>query len=165
LKSHSKTISQNWSPNWVAVLRATFGSLPWRSRSQHDHAAKTWSTHKFVIWSRILQLFDRNDHHIEMMCHFVTLPIDKWNNNKMLTHKQQCSPIYKTFPITRSIIVEIQHSMWVDYWSDNSIAIDCHSKTWKPCCRGLGCCKIRHVSRIKDAIIIAKTLHLIFNYK
>ena len=94
-----------------------------------------------------------------------TLPIDKWNNNKMLTHKQQCSPIYKTFPITRSIIVEIQHSMWVDYWSDNFIAIDCHSKTWKHCCRGLGCSRVRHVSRIKDAIIIAKTLHFIFNYK
>jgi hypothetical protein len=43
-------------------------SLPWRSRSQHDLAAKSYPVHNFVIWSRILQLFHRNDHHIETMC-------------------------------------------------------------------------------------------------
>jgi hypothetical protein len=63
------TISQKWSPYWDYVSRATFGSLPWRSRSQHDHTAKSYLAHNFVIWSRILQLFHWNDHHIEKMCH------------------------------------------------------------------------------------------------
>ena len=45
-----------------------FGSLPWRPRSQHDLASKSCPAHNFVIWSRILQLFHRNDHHIETMC-------------------------------------------------------------------------------------------------
>jgi hypothetical protein len=67
LKSDFTTISQKWSPYWVDVSRATFGSLPWRSRSQHDLAAKSCPAHNFVIWSRILQLFHRNDHHIETM--------------------------------------------------------------------------------------------------
>jgi len=44
-------------------------TIPWRSRSQHDLAAKSSLAHNFVIWSRILQLFHRNDHHIEMACH------------------------------------------------------------------------------------------------
>jgi len=49
-----ETISQKWSPYWD-VSRATFGSLPWRSRSQHDLAAKACPAHNFVIWSQILQ--------------------------------------------------------------------------------------------------------------
>jgi len=51
------------------MSRATFGSLPWRSRSQHDFAAKSCSAHNFVIWNRISKLFHRNDHHIETTCH------------------------------------------------------------------------------------------------
>jgi len=47
------------------VSRATFGSLPWRSRSQHDLAAKLRPAHNFFIWSRISKIFHRNDHHIE----------------------------------------------------------------------------------------------------
>jgi len=39
--------------------------LPWRSRSQHDLAAKSCPAHNFVIWSRISKIFYRNDHHIE----------------------------------------------------------------------------------------------------
>jgi len=35
------------------------------SSSKHDLAAKSWSAHNVVIWSRILQLFHRNDYHIE----------------------------------------------------------------------------------------------------
>ena len=38
------------------------------SRPQHDVAAKSCPAHNFVIWSRISQLFHRNDHHIEMTC-------------------------------------------------------------------------------------------------
>ena len=45
-----------------------FGSLPWRSRSQHDLAAKSCLANNVVIRSRILQLFHRNDHHIELTC-------------------------------------------------------------------------------------------------
>jgi hypothetical protein len=44
------------------VSRETLGSLPWRSRSQHDLAAKSSPVHNFVIWGRILQLFHKNDH-------------------------------------------------------------------------------------------------------
>jgi len=40
LKSYLKTISHEWSPCWDDVLRTTFGSLPWRSRSQYDLSAK-----------------------------------------------------------------------------------------------------------------------------
>jgi hypothetical protein len=69
LKSDFKTISQRWSTYWDDVSRAKFGSLPWRSRSQHDLAAKSCPVLNFVVWSRILQLFHRNDHHIETMCH------------------------------------------------------------------------------------------------
>jgi len=50
------------------VSRATFRSLPWRSRSQHDLAAKSCLAHNFVIWSRISKIFHRNDHHVEAPC-------------------------------------------------------------------------------------------------
>jgi len=56
LKSNLTTISQEWSPYWDNVSRATFGLLPWRPMSQHDLAAKSCLTQNFVIWSRILQL-------------------------------------------------------------------------------------------------------------
>jgi len=69
LKSDFENISQIWSPYWDDVSRATFGSLPWRSMSQHDLAAKSCPAYNFVIWSRILQLFHRNDHHNETTCH------------------------------------------------------------------------------------------------
>jgi hypothetical protein len=39
-----------------------------RSRSQHDLASISCLAHNFVIWSQILKLFHRNDHHIETMC-------------------------------------------------------------------------------------------------
>jgi len=68
LKSDLKTISQKWSPYWDIVLRIRFGSLPWRSRSQHDLAAKSCPSHNLVFWSLILKLFYRNDNHIEMTC-------------------------------------------------------------------------------------------------
>jgi len=68
LKSDFRNILHNWSPYWHELSRGTFGSLPWRSRSQHDLSAKLFTAHNFVIWSRILQLFHRNDHHIETTC-------------------------------------------------------------------------------------------------
>jgi len=68
LKSHFNTISQKWSPYWEAVSQATFWSLPWRSRVQHDLAAKSCPAQNFDIWSPILKLLHRNDHHIEKPC-------------------------------------------------------------------------------------------------
>jgi len=65
LKSDFTTISQKWSPYSDDMSRVTFWSLPWRSRSQHDLAAKSCPAHKFVIWSPIFKLLHRNDHHIE----------------------------------------------------------------------------------------------------
>jgi hypothetical protein len=50
------------------VLRATFGSQAWRSRSQHNLEAKSCPGRDFVIWSQILQLFHINDHQNEMTC-------------------------------------------------------------------------------------------------
>ena len=44
------------------MSHTTFWWLPWRSRSQHDLAAKTCRAYNFVIWSRILQLFHRKDY-------------------------------------------------------------------------------------------------------
>ena len=69
LKSDFPTFSPKWSPYWDDMSRATFWTLPWRSRSQHDLAAKSCPAHNFVIWSPILKLFHRNDHHIESPCH------------------------------------------------------------------------------------------------
>jgi len=60
LKSNFTTISQEWSPYWDNVSRATFGLLPWRPRSQHDLASKSCLAQNFVIWSQILQLFLTN---------------------------------------------------------------------------------------------------------
>jgi len=53
LKSNFTTILQEWSSYWENVSHAIFGSLPWRSKSQHDLAAKLCPAHNFVIWSRI----------------------------------------------------------------------------------------------------------------
>jgi len=69
LKFDFKTISKKWLPYRDDVLQTTFGSIPWRSRSQHDLAAKLCPAHNIVMWSRILQIFHRNDHHIETTCH------------------------------------------------------------------------------------------------
>jgi len=68
LKFDFTTISQKWSPYWDDMSCATFWSLPWRSRSQHDLALKSWQAHNFIIWDPILKLFHRNDHHIESPC-------------------------------------------------------------------------------------------------
>jgi len=53
---------------WGDVSRAKFASLPWRSRSQRDLAAKSCPAHNFVILSRISKIFQRNGHHIETTC-------------------------------------------------------------------------------------------------
>jgi len=64
---------QNYFTEMISILRrcvaSKFGSIPWRS--QTDLAAKTCPAHNVVIWSRILQLFDRKDHYIEMLCQYL----------------------------------------------------------------------------------------------
>jgi len=50
------------------VSRTTFGSLPWRTRSQRDLVPKSCPANNFVIWSWISKIFHRNDHHIETTC-------------------------------------------------------------------------------------------------
>jgi len=64
-----RPVLQKWPLCWDDVSRGTFGSLPWRSRSQHNLAAKSCPAHNFVIWSRVLKIFHRNDHPIETTCH------------------------------------------------------------------------------------------------
>jgi len=61
-------ILQKWPPYWDDVSRATFGSLPWRSRSRRDLAANSFPAHNIVIWRRISKIFQRNDHRIETTC-------------------------------------------------------------------------------------------------
>jgi hypothetical protein len=60
----------NFFTEMITILRqrvaCNIGSLPLRSRSQHDLEEKSCPAHNLVIWSLILQLFHRNDHHIEM---------------------------------------------------------------------------------------------------
>jgi len=50
---------------WDDVSRATFETLPWRSRSQHDLVTKSCLAHNFVTGSRISKKIHRNDHHIK----------------------------------------------------------------------------------------------------
>jgi len=63
---------QNYFTEMTTMLRRRVahkcGSLPWKSRSQHDLAAKSCLANNFVIWSRISKQFHRNDHHIETTC-------------------------------------------------------------------------------------------------
>jgi len=63
---------RNYYTEMITILGrrvlSKFGSLPWRSRSQHKLAAKSSPAHSFVICSHISKQFHRNDHHIETMC-------------------------------------------------------------------------------------------------
>jgi len=62
----------NYFTEMITILRRRvtrqFGSLPWRSRSPHDLAAKLCPVHNFVVWSQISKQFHINDHHIETTC-------------------------------------------------------------------------------------------------
>jgi len=70
LKSDFKTISHNWLPYWddktrmiwVATLKAKVTAWPLSK-------IVSGPADYFFIWSRILTIFHRNDHHIEMTCH------------------------------------------------------------------------------------------------
>jgi len=64
-------IFENYFTVMIAIWRRCVASktlVTWRSRSQHDLAAKSCPPHNLVIWSLILQLFHRNDHLNETTC-------------------------------------------------------------------------------------------------
>jgi hypothetical protein len=115
LKSDLTIISQRWSPYWIYVSHATFGWLPWRSRSQHDLAAKLCLAHNFVIWSWILQLFHRNDHHIETTCHVQHLGRYLEGQCHSMTLHQNCvQPITMLFEVGFFNFSQ----KWSPYWDD-----------------------------------------------
>jgi hypothetical protein len=121
------------------VSRATFGSLPWRPRSQHDLAAKSCPAHNFVNWTRILQIFHRNDHHIETMCRAqhlgwfytlnfvwditltlqeVYLPVSKTYLGSITRFNRLLFSIDVNFPYhPRSFLFVISYSLWHAYAS------------------------------------------------
>jgi len=67
-----KSDFEKYFTEMITILRwrvaRKFGNLPWRSRSQRDLAAKSCPAYNFLIWSWILKIFHRNDHHIETIC-------------------------------------------------------------------------------------------------
>jgi hypothetical protein len=123
LKSDFKTISQKWSPYWDDMSRATFESLPWRSRSQHDLEEKLCPAYNFVICSRILQLFHRNDHNIETMCRAQHFGHYLEGQGHSMNLKQNCvRPITLLFEVgfynyfTEMIIIlrrRVERNIWV----------------------------------------------------
>jgi len=90
LKWDFETILQKWPPCWDDVSRATFGSLPWRSRSQRDLVAKSCPAHNFVTWSRISNLFHRKDHHIVTTCRVQHLGRYLEGQGHNMTLQQNC---------------------------------------------------------------------------
>ena len=81
------------------MSRATFGSLPWRSRSQHDLAAKC-PANNFVIWSQISKIFHRNDHHMEKRCHAQHLgPFLEGQGHSATLQKNSVRPITLLFEV------------------------------------------------------------------
>jgi len=114
-----ETILQKWPPCGDDVSRATFGFLPWRSRSQRDLAAKSCPAHNFVIWSRISKIFHRNCHHIEMTCHAQHLGRYLEGQGHSMTLQQNCfRPITLLFEVGLKTILH----EWSIYWDDVSSA-------------------------------------------
>jgi len=98
--SDFETILKKWPPCWDDMSRATFESLPWRSRSQHDLAAKLCPVNNFVIWSQISKLFHRNDHHIETTCRAQNLGRYLGGQGPSMTLQQNCvRPITSLFEV------------------------------------------------------------------
>jgi len=72
------------------ICKCKFGSLPWRSRSQHDLEAKSCPAYNFVIWSQILKQFHRNDHHIKTTCREQDLGRFLEGQGHSMTLQQNC---------------------------------------------------------------------------
>ena len=94
------------------MSRAPIGSLPWRSRSQHDLASKSCPAHNFVIWSRILKLFHRNDHHIATTCRAQHLGYDIEGQGHTMTLQQNR---------VRSITLLFEVGFYNYFWQTTSL--------------------------------------------
>jgi len=117
--SDFKNMSQKWSPYWDDVSRAIFGSLPWRSRSQHDLVAKSCPANNFVFWSQISKLFHRNDHHIETTYRAQHLGCYLEGQGHSMTLQQNgVQPITLLFEVT----FRNYFTKWSPYWDDMSHA-------------------------------------------
>jgi len=109
------------------VSRATFGSLPWRSRSQHDLAAKSCPAHNFVIWSRIWKLFHINNHHIETTCRVQHLGrYLEGQGHSMTLQQNRVQSITSLFKVR----FKKKSQKWLPYWDDKSRATF-GSPTWR----------------------------------
>jgi len=137
-QGHSMTLQQNlfwpktllfevrfrkYFTEMITILRLRvarkLGSLPWRSRSQHDLLAKSCQAHNFVIWSQILELFYIIDHHIDTTCRAQYLGRYLEGQGHSMTFQQNClRPITLLFEID---LKTISHE-WSPYWDDVSIA-------------------------------------------
>jgi len=114
-----ETISQKLSPYWDDVSRATFGLLPWRSRSQHDLSVNSCLAHKFVIWSQSLLLFHIIDHHIDTTCCALHKGRYLEGQGHSMTFQQNCfRPVTLLFEVD---LKTISHE-WSPYWDDVSSA-------------------------------------------
>ena len=68
--------------------------------SQHDLTAKSCPAHNIVILSRNLQLFHRNDHHIETMCRVQNLGrYLEGQGHSMTLQKNRVRPITFLFKV------------------------------------------------------------------
>ena len=112
----------------ITILRRRvarkFGSLPWRSRSQHDLAAKSCPAYNFVIWSQISNIFQRNIHHIETTCRAQHLGRDLEGQGHSMTFQQN-----SFWPITLWFEVEFTTNSqeWSSY-CDNVHHLGCYLK-------------------------------------
>jgi hypothetical protein len=167
LKSDLTTISQGWSPYWIDVSHATFGVLPWGSRSQHNFAAKLCLAHNFLIWSLILQLFHRNDRHIETMSRaqhlgcFYTL---NFVFDITLTLQEVYLPVSKTYSgsITRfnRLLFSLKNK-WNTFFKSFSIRINVLLSLWTH----ITSFYIKNVFRIVvKSVYFIKVIFLGFNF-
>ena len=109
--------------------------LLWRSRSQLDLEAKLCPAQNFVIWSWILKLFNRNDHHIEMTCCEQNLGCYHEGHGHSMTLQQNCvRPITLLFEVgfynyfTEMITIlrwHVAHNIWVTTLKVNVTAWPC----------------------------------------
>jgi len=86
--------------------------------SQHDLEAKSCPAHNFIIWSRILKLFHRNDHFIKTTCRKQDLGRYLEGQDHSLTLQQN-----RVRPITLLFEVGVYNyltEMITIYWDDLS---------------------------------------------
>jgi len=100
------------------MSRATFGLLPWRSRSQHDLSVKSCPAHNFVIWSQILQLFYIIDHHRHDMSSAL-LGSQPWRSRSQHDLSAKLCPVVTL--LFEVDLKTISHE-WSPYWDDMSSA-------------------------------------------